>query len=112
MAVKTLSRFATALWHGGWGRRYEIPALFRTRLIIFVDLRVFTVRCVGQGRMGRAHLIANFRLPNAALSIAFTVWQTEEYYTHRWTVYVRGANNEDLSHVVQKVRNAPATHGC
>lgn len=31
------------------------------------------------------------------------VSQTEEYYTHRWTVFVRGADNQDLRHVVQKV---------
>mmetsp|Transcript_40581 Transcript_40581/g.90202 ORF Transcript_40581/g.90202 Transcript_40581/m.90202 type:complete len:206 (+) Transcript_40581:184-801(+) len=29
--------------------------------------------------------------------------KANEYNSHRWTVYVRGPNNEDLSHVIQKV---------
>lgn len=30
--------------------------------------------------------------------------QATDAATHRWTVYVRGVNNEDLTPVVQKVR--------
>lgn len=29
--------------------------------------------------------------------------KSEEYSTHRWKLYVRGPNNEDLSSFVQKV---------
>ncbi|KXZ43721.1 hypothetical protein GPECTOR_82g255 [Gonium pectorale] len=29
--------------------------------------------------------------------------QASDTVTHRWTVYLRGANNEDLTHIVQKV---------
>lgn len=35
--------------------------------------------------------------------------QASEYTTHKWTVYMRGANNEDLTHLIQKVRSMPAT---
>ncbi len=27
-----------------------------------------------------------------------------EYASHRWTLYVRGANDEDITHVVKSVR--------
>ncbi|RYZ45647.1 MAG: hypothetical protein EOP49_24755 [Sphingobacteriales bacterium] len=30
--------------------------------------------------------------------------------SHKWTVYVRGLNNEDLSHVIKKVRHAYSDH--
>jgi len=36
-------------------------------------------------------------------SIAFPLPKTEEYNTHRWTLYVRGPNNEDLSQGIAKV---------
>lgn len=35
--------------------------------------------------------------------------QASEYHSHKWTVYVRGVNNEDISHIVQKVQ--PQQHG-
>jgi hypothetical protein len=31
------------------------------------------------------------------------VSQASDTVTHRWTVYLKGANNEDISHIVQKV---------
>ena len=50
------------------------------------------------------------RLPNTTVcvpivygSIAFPLKKVEEYHTHRWTLYVRGPNNEDLSVGVAKV---------
>ncbi|GFH49508.1 hypothetical protein CTEN210_05984 [Chaetoceros tenuissimus] len=41
-------------------------------------------------------------LPIVYGSIAFPLPKTEEYNTHRWTLYVRGPNNEDLSQVTEK----------
>mmetsp|Transcript_2947 Transcript_2947/g.10002 ORF Transcript_2947/g.10002 Transcript_2947/m.10002 type:complete len:208 (+) Transcript_2947:76-699(+) len=29
--------------------------------------------------------------------------KADEYHSHRWTVYARGPNNEDLSHIISKV---------
>jgi len=50
------------------------------------------------------------RVPNTTIclpicygSIAFPLVKPEEYNTHRWTIYVRGPNNEDLSHGIAKV---------
>jgi hypothetical protein len=31
--------------------------------------------------------------------------QATEYNTHRWTVFLRGPNNEDLSHIISKARD-------
>ncbi len=42
-------------------------------------------------------------LPIVYGSIAFPLPKTEEYNTHRWTLYVRGPNNEDLSQGIAKV---------
>eukprot|EP00554_Chaetoceros_debilis_P004659 CAMPEP_0194087686 /NCGR_PEP_ID=MMETSP0149-20130528/26141_1 /TAXON_ID=122233 /ORGANISM="Chaetoceros debilis, Strain MM31A-1" /LENGTH=325 /DNA_ID=CAMNT_0038771137 /DNA_START=37 /DNA_END=1010 /DNA_ORIENTATION=- len=36
-------------------------------------------------------------------SISFPLKKTEEYNTHRWTLFMRGANNEDLSQGIAKV---------
>jgi YEATS domain-containing protein 4 len=36
-------------------------------------------------------------------SIAFPLPKTDEYNTHKWTLYVRGPNNEDLSQGIAKV---------
>lgn len=50
------------------------------------------------------------RVPNTTIclpicygSISFPLVKPEEYNTHRWTIYVRGPNNEDLSHGIAKV---------
>ena len=32
----------------------------------------------------------------------------EDYNTHRWTVYLRGPNNEDLSHIISKALHRAA----
>jgi hypothetical protein len=46
-----------------------------------------------------------FVLPVVTGSIAFFLGtKSSQYVTHKWTVYVRHPNNEDLSHIVQKVR--------
>lgn len=42
-------------------------------------------------------------LPIVYGSIAFPLHKSEEYNTHRWTLYVRGPNNEDLSQGIAKV---------
>lgn len=57
------------------------------------------------------HAAASTRLRNTEYvypvvvgSIAFTLGKrATDAATHRWTAYVRGVNNEDLSHLVQKV---------
>lgn len=54
----------------------------------------------------QAHFPTATQLVATTLSTPPPLMQTEEYYTHKWTVYVRGANNEDLSHVVQKARRS------
>jgi len=44
-----------------------------------------------------------FRLPLVVGTVAkFLGKQAEEFASHEWTVYVRGANNEDLSHIVKR----------
>jgi hypothetical protein len=37
------------------------------------------------------------------LLLLLLLLQSTETATHRWCVYVRGVNHEDMSHVVQKV---------
>lgn len=62
------------------------------------DLREAALQSAG--RLRNAEI---FAIPHDAIQRFTPLAQTEEYYTHRWTVYVRGANNEDLRHVVSKV---------
>ena len=45
----------------------------------------------------------NYVVPFVYGSIAFSLGKTEDGTTHRWTIYVRGANGKDLSSVVSKV---------
>jgi len=54
--------------------------------------------------------IANNRFLNTTISfpivygsISFPLKKPEKYHTHRWTLYVRGPNNEDLSNGISKV---------
>lgn len=35
-------------------------------------------------------------------ALCASLLQATDYMTHRWTVYVRGPNNEDLSHIISK----------
>lgn len=44
----------------------------------------------------------------ACLSPAVCLQQTDQK-THQWTVYVRSANGEDISHIVNKVRSLSTT---
>lgn len=45
-----------------------------------------------------------FVLPVITGSIAFFLGsKSSQFVTHKWTVYVRHPNNEDLSHIIQKV---------
>lgn len=42
-------------------------------------------------------------LPIVYGSIAFPLPKTEEYNTHKWTLFIRGPNNEDISQGIAKV---------
>jgi YEATS domain-containing protein 4 len=43
-------------------------------------------------------------LPLVCGSVAFYLGKkASEFHTHQWTLYLRGPNNEDLSHVISKV---------
>lgn len=46
----------------------------------------------------------DFVFPVCLGTVAFYLGKkASEYNSHRWTVYVRGPNNDDITHVVQKV---------
>lgn len=54
---------------------------------------------------------SNARLENTTACLPFVYGsvsfflgkKADEYHTHKWTLYLRGANHEDLSGVIQKV---------
>eukprot|EP00197_Chlamydomonas_leiostraca_P011116 CAMPEP_0202858606 /NCGR_PEP_ID=MMETSP1391-20130828/1062_1 /ASSEMBLY_ACC=CAM_ASM_000867 /TAXON_ID=1034604 /ORGANISM="Chlamydomonas leiostraca, Strain SAG 11-49" /LENGTH=226 /DNA_ID=CAMNT_0049537535 /DNA_START=105 /DNA_END=785 /DNA_ORIENTATION=+ len=56
---------------------------------------------IGVRRMRDVELV----VPVVVGTIAFNLGKkATEYMTHRWTVYLRGPNNEDLSHIISKVQ--------
>lgn len=48
------------------------------------------------------------KVPVIIGTYAYPLKKPEEFATHEWVVYVRGPNNEDISHVIPKVRRGAA----
>lgn len=58
-----------------------------------------SLRCVANNRF----LNTTIYFPIIYGSVSFPLNDPDEHHTHRWTLYVRGPNNEDLSKSISKV---------
>jgi YEATS domain-containing protein 4 len=58
---------------------------------------------VGRPVSKRSPLLGSFLMPLKYLNIFYIVYSSIRSQSHKWTVYVRGATNEDLGVVIKRV---------